>query len=192
MIVDVQSPSTVSFESPAPVNKIVVIDGRGVPFYYRRFKQGTREFKINFPRPGKYKVPGSYKTVLNGLQIGELPQLPTPERNRQTNKPFRVIKRQLPGTPARIYTNQRVIVYSPELDKFDLSTQLFILFHELGHFYYATEEFADLFAFYWMKKLGYNDSSSIYALTKILKPTERNRKRIHSLFNHIKSCQETK
>jgi len=111
--------------------------------------------------------------------------LPTPERNKLKN--FKIeFNPTLQGTPARIFTDSGLVEIGPQFQNYEPPTKLFILLHELGHFYYKTEWKTDTFALYWYLKLGYNKSQAFYALSRVLKTSPENMKRLINVFNKIK------
>lgn len=164
-----------------------IYDSKGRRIYRRYFGGLADNFSVNLPQKEEYYID-------NNIEIRDrLPlvpckvkfDLPTPERNRL--KPFNIeFKADLKGTPARIFTDAGLVQIGPEFNRHEPPTKLFILLHELGHYYYKTEWKTDTFALYWYLKLGYNKSQAFYALTKVLKTSPRNMTRILNLFNKIK------
>jgi hypothetical protein len=144
-------------------------------------------FSLNLPTAGTYYF-GEELSVRDRLHL--VPNkvrftLPEPERNRY--KPFKIeFNKELKGTPARIFTQEGVIEVAPTYYKLDPPTRLFILLHELGHYFYETEWKTDTFALYYYLKLGYNKSQAFYALSKVLHPSAGNMERITRLFNKTK------
>ena len=57
--------------------------------------------------------------------------------------------------------------------------QTFVMFHELGHYYYKTESHCDLFASYHMLKQGFNPSQLYFSVNGCLSDNSIDRK------NHV-------
>jgi hypothetical protein len=164
-----------------------IYDKRGRKIYRRYFGGRADNFSVNLPQAGEYYLPDNFD-IRDRLPLVPCKvkfTLPEPERNRL--KPFRIeYKPDLIGTPARIFTDAGLVEIGPEFNRHEPPTKLFILLHELGHYYYKTEWKTDTFALYWYLKLGYNKSQAFYALTKVLKTSPANMERILNLFNKIK------
>lgn len=183
--INIKNPSTVLLRRKgAKVAQIYDKSGRRI---YRRFLHPRADnFSVNLPRPGEYFLPDDIE-IRDRLDL--IPcrvnfKLPETERNRY--KAFRIeFNPELNGTPARIFTDSGLIEISPQYSKYDPPTKLFILLHELGHYYYKTEWKTDTFALYWYLKLGYNKSQAFYALTRVLKVSPANFHRITNIFNKI-------
>lgn len=179
-------PSTVSLVSKNKQAK--VLDGKGRVIFFRNFKK-PQKFAVNLPREGSYSFTGSeVKNVLPLVPNAITFELPTPEREGLF-KPFKIVEnndqKQMKGTPARIFTEAGVIEVSDKFKSLPPQIRLFILLHEMGHFFYKTEWKTDTFALYYYLKMGYNSSQALYALTRILHPTQRNFDRIQKLFKKI-------
>lgn len=185
MNLKIEQPATVYVTFNHSIDRFEVLDDSGRVAFFRYLPDDCRAFKFNLPHKGDYVLPEGVKVAVKPLETAKLPVLPAKERDRMTNENLRVVFTNLKGTPARVYTYHRVICITPNFYKLPLPTRLFILLHELGHFYYETEWKCDLFAYYWMLRLGHNHSSAIYGLTTILKHTRGNTARIKKLFNNV-------
>jgi hypothetical protein len=155
--------------------------------YYFRFLDGkTPRIKFNVLHPGTYTGNVSFDVVKIGpLEIpGTLPTLPPYERERV--KDFQIVfNPDLDGTPARIFTEIGLIEKGRKFYDYPKPIRVFFLLHELGHFYYKTEEYADLFALVHYLKMGYNRSMAYYSLSRVLKRSDANMKRLLSLATAI-------
>jgi hypothetical protein len=136
---------------------------------------------------------GTYKIDVDCIKIDVLPQtitplnvtLPPKERDRMKHFKF-VYNPDLKGTPARNYSIEGVIEYGDAFKALPFPVKLFVLCHEIGHFYYHTEKWADLYAAKIFVDNGYNLSTAIYSLTCVLNTNSaRNEDRINSLFKNV-------
>lgn len=152
---------------------------------YRNGIINTSSF--NTDQRGFYTVDKNCKIVFIGkIEYVDLSKiiLQKPERN-EYKKYYYVRNSDMKHTPARIDVSKGEIQLSDEFYKLPLQIQYFIKWHEIGHFYYNTEKFADLFALYQFLKHGYNESNAFYAIDKVLSDTPENKMRTKELFNQI-------
>jgi len=185
--ISIKEPSTLLMRKKSCTgNPVKIYNQKGQCVYHRHLGHADN-FSLNLPSVGTYyfgddlQVRDRLHLVPNKVKFS----LPEPERNRY--KPFKIeFNGKLKGTPARIFTQEGVIEVSPQYYKYDPPTRLFILLHELGHYFYQTEWKTDTFALYYYLKLGYNKSQAFYSLSKVLHPSERNMERIIRLFNKTK------
>lgn len=139
--------------------------------YYDRPLAANENFYINLPFPARYQFAGY------GFEIGAqkdlviLPKtfgLPAPERKRI----YRVDSITLDNaskSPARIYTTLNKIVVSPKFYSYSVEVRLFILLHELGHFFYETEWKCDQYAAYhFLYTFNCNPSQGFESLAGVL------------------------
>jgi len=183
--INIKEPSTILLKRKGA--KIAQIYDRSGRRIYRRFLHPRADnFSVNLPRTGEYFLPDDIE-IRDRLHLVPCRvnfKLPEPERNKY--KPFKIeFKADLEGTPARIFTDSGLIEIGPQYQSYDPPTKLFILLHELGHYYYQTEWKTDTFALYWYIKLGYNKSQAFYALTRVLKVNPLNFHRITNIFKKI-------
>jgi hypothetical protein len=158
--------------------------------YYKRDVEGIEKIKINFPFAITLKTNNDFdilnvsNLVIKDNQI----ELPTYERKRA--KEFTITHSNKKTSPSWINTHTGEIFYNDIFLKLSLPTRLFILLHEIGHFYYKTEWKADLFAYKHFMALGHNSSQAFYSISKVLSPTKKNYIRIENLFNQIKKSKQ--
>jgi len=187
MFVTITKPTTASVRiNPALV--CCVLDADKNLYHFRTFEKLTTECKINFPKNGRYEIKGCIGLDLKPLEYCNLEyfKLPQIERNRAKKGHTRIVMNEdLKGTPARIFTHQQKIEISPMFKTLPFQIQKFIIFHEIGHYFYSTEWKTDAFALYWFLKKGYNESNAYYALSKILSKSNDNIERIEKMANHI-------
>ena len=90
------------------------------------------------------------------------------------------------GTPARNFTGKGLIEVGEKFYKYPYAVRVFILLHELGHFYYKDESLCDLFAAKNFINWGYNNSTAFYALSQVLNcDSDRNKERVTILFKNL-------
>lgn len=156
----------------------------GILYFFRELEGKYQSIKFNICHAGRYTTNVECKSIaIKPIEIEPLNfKLPKPQRNYF--QPFRILKNNsLKSTPARHYYKIGVIEIGPVFFKFPHCIRLFILLHEVGHFYYKDEHLADAYAAKKFIENGYNNSSAMYALTRILTDcTQKNEKRILSLF----------
>jgi len=135
-----------------------IYDNRGMLFYSSDFTDHIAEgrtLKFNMPL-GIYKYNGSFVKLQNPIQTPVI-KLPPVERTIPRNGGYDI---RFGNNP-----NKCTIFYEPGLILFDrkfLKEPLYIrygiYFHELGHHYYKTEKYADLYAAKKMLDYGFNPS----------------------------------
>lgn len=187
----IQSQGNISLFFRAVKNASIAVYGNGVLYYQNRFEAG-RVFKINLPFAASYQFTGDGWEFLKTTPIQKTVRnivLPPPERDKiQFIKDVRIDN--LSKSPARIYTDKHTIVLNPKFYNYSVEVRLFILLHELGHFYYKTEWKCDTYAAYHFLKFGCNPSEAFMSLAGVLHEknsdgttNERNEHRIENIFN---------
>lgn len=166
--------------------KFVLKTYAGKP-YFERFLDGkTPRIKFNIPNPGMYVTPNSIEVVkISDIEIPSTTYiLPPFERDRI--KDFTIINNpNLHNTPARVFTHEGIIEKGSQFRNYSSPMQVFFLLHEVGHFFYRTEEYCDLFALVHFLKMGYNMSTAMYALTTVLRRNKQNRDRVLFLYKKM-------
>jgi hypothetical protein len=69
--------------------------------------------------------------------------------------------------------------------KYPIEVRLFILLHEVGHFYYSEEWKCDAYAAYHFLEWGCNPSQAFEALAGVLHDNKTNDDRINKIFKTI-------
>lgn len=178
----------------AATNGTLTVYRNGRKYLDKPFAKG--EFYINLPFAGVYQFTGDGFELSKEIPIVKqtsLIKLPKPERTRVfgVNK---VLFDTESNSPARIYTQSQTIVLNPKFNDYSGEIKLFILLHEVGHFYYATEWKCDLYAAYhYINTYNCNPSNAFDALAGVLH-TERpdgtenteNTARIKQIYNVLK------
>lgn len=146
------------------------------------------KFKINLPVPAVYSFTG---VPLKLQKIGPLEivnktiELPTPDRNKEVGLEG-IFFDDSSNSPARIYTNEKTILVNKKFFEYPIEVRMFILLHEIGHFFYTEEWKCDTFAAYHFLKMGFNPSQAFESLAGVLHPSERNDERIKNIYNLMK------
>ena len=167
-------------------DRVLIFDNKNRLYYDRE----TKSAKVNFPKSGFYFFKNC--KIVNQLQLQEnVPkfELPPPERIRKIKFPKIVFNDKF-NSPARINTHDSVIELGTNFKNLSIPSRLFILLNEIGHLYYTTEHYCDLFAYYHFCKLGYNNSQAFFALSKVLTLHDENLKRLKKLFEIIKHNED--
>jgi hypothetical protein len=194
-LLTITKPSTVYIKFP-----VKDINGNAIPLprrfcvldnecklYFERFLNGkTPRIKFNIPNEGNYQIITPCDIVkIVSIEIPNLSiSLPPFERDRV--KDIKIIcNPDLTGTPARIFSFDGIIEKGRELYRYPKPMRVFFLLHEVGHLYYKTEKFCDLFALVHFLQMGYNMSTAMYCLTNVLKRTPQNNERVVYIYNHL-------
>lgn len=175
----------VKFNSPYPKKFEVYRDNE---LYFERFLDGnTSNIKFNIPNNGNYYFNVPVKEIKRtNIIIPNLGiSLPPYERNRI--KDFTIVtNRSLKGSPLRIFTNEGIIERGERFFNYPKPMRVFLMLHEVSHFYYKTEKYCDLMALVMFVDMGYNISTAMYCLTNILSQHPTNDERIMYIYNNLK------
>jgi len=185
----INKPSTVYVKFSYPPRKFNLfrIKKDGSELEYERFLDGkVTRIKFNVPNIGKYKS----NILFDLVKVVPLEKpkfsviLPPFERSRM--KDFKIVfNPDLDYTPARIDTERGIIEEGKNFYQYSHPTRVFFRLHEIGHFYYKTEKFCDLFATYHFLQMGYNKSTAMYCLTNVLRRNKQNLERIMYVYDHL-------
>lgn len=141
-------------------------------------------FYNHFTKDGTYNLPkGVHYIDADYIEITEPKKYqikPLPKRQRFINKP-KSIKIVSGNNPNKCSINKELglIIYDRDFfSGINEIQKLFILSHELGHYYYSDEHLADLYAAHAMLKMGYNPSQIAKALTDTASHFANNRKEL--------------
>lgn len=141
-----------------------IYDKRGL--FYK--KQGN----VSFNLPAGNYFTNSHLSRLDYPVKYYYPSLPTKEKAYPIPNPKDVIIKVDPSLRrAKIDINKNLIVIGSDVLSMPTPEICCIFFHELGHYYYSTEEFCDYYAIYCMIKLGFNPSQFV-AFVKVLGNTD--------------------
>ena len=160
----------------------------GVVEYFRHMDGKTPRMKFNLVRPDTYttSVPVNVLKIVP-VEIPKLPELPQPERDRYAGEPKTIYDPSWTMSPASIFTDENLIVHGPQWKEQIPPIRLFIDLHEIGHCFYRTEEYCDLYAFVNFMRMGYNRSTAYYALAKVLRVSAQNISRLRNITSNIQT-----
>lgn len=181
-------PSTVYISFPSEMPKLfVVYSSDGIAEYFRYMDGKTPRIKFNLPVEDTYtcNVPFDIVKIVT-VEIPALPQLPPPERDRYKGEPDIIYDENWTESVASCFTDENIIVHGPAWAALIPPIRIFIDLHEVGHMFYVTEEFCDLFAYVNFMRMGYNRSTAFFSLSKVLKQSEQSVNRIRSITDVIK------
>lgn len=140
------------FTSALPFN---IYDDRGIIFYSSSFTdkidKGER-LLFNLP-PGDYLYDGVIRRLDKPVDY-KLKKLPPKERRRK-KKTYKIIYGNNPNK-CTIFYDKGIILFDNSFKKLPLFVRWNIYYHELGHHFYKTEKYADLYAYNAMLKKGFN------------------------------------
>lgn len=186
-------------------------------YFFRDLQGKIPRIKFNLCHAGVYESTTPFEVVkVVPIEIPEtLPGLPPYERN--DIKDFTIIDNpQLVGSPARVFAKQGIIERGINFYKLPKPVRVFILLHEVGHFFYGitpdkvakanqmsdpdgreyikyhrneSEKKCDLFALIHYLNMGYNRSMAFYSLSQVLSRSQDNINRLKTLFNNIQKTQ---
>lgn len=163
-----------------------VKDSAGNVYFFREI-EGQKSIKFNILKSDVFKLNCNAENIkISPLSITPLNiVLPTQDRNEM--KQFKIIfNPNLKGTPARNYFIKGIIEVGEIFKKQIYPIRVFILLHEVAHFYYEDEETADLFAAKKFVDMGFNNSTAFYALRNVLNfESKRNKQRLINLFKNL-------
>ena len=163
---------------------IEVIDNRGLAFYFFS-NPSCNEIKFNL-------IKGSYYTN-NDLEKIDKPliyvpyKLPRFEKNINIHENLELNVTENPNKASIDVSKGLIIIDKKYYNESETPFTNFILFHELGHYYYKTEYKCDIFSAYQMLKLGFNPTQCFYANSICLSDNQIERKQI--LFNYLKKTK---
>lgn len=180
-------PSTYWLQFFEPVDVFSITDRNGKIYFYRYLPSGTTGIKVNIPDTGDYYVSKDVNIIRKPLTtISNVNNIVLPPKERNRSKPYFIVHdNNEVSSPALIYTGTGMIVTGRKFKGMSIPMRIFILLHELGHFYYETEKYCDLYAFIEFVKMGYNPSTAMYCLTDVLRRKPENDERIDYIYNKM-------
>lgn len=158
------------------------------PYYQREFR-GVTEISLNINHSGNFYIDKKPESVTFSTRKKYSHCASLPEREK--NIPHKPIKLKynpdLKHSPARIDVNTGEIQYGDYYLTLPILWQEFILLHEIGHHFYKTEEYCDLYALKnYIENYG-NPSQAFYSLAKVFKRPEFQKSRISNIYSKIKT-----
>lgn len=166
--------------------KIVIFDGSGLCYFMNNNKGGKHYF--NLPQ-GKYKTTCKVRKAKRPLNY-TLPNFPKPEGLRQLPERFKITWGKNPHK-CSVYPKIGLVIFDTSLKKLPRFILQYIMFHELGHYFYfdngeASELKCDTFANIQMIKNGWNPSNCFIANQFVLSDAQQNRKKLNNVLNKKK------
>jgi len=183
---NIKEPSTLVIYAEAGTN-CKLTDDIGRLHYFRHF-ENSGFYKLNIPVIGVYSLSGvKVEKILPLQKVKYNAILPAPERiNTATG--VHIGGENLPiKSPARIFPKTGKIETNHDFKKLPPPVRLFILLHEKAHLLYKTEKYCDQYALKHFLEMGYNHSTAMYCLTRILGNGKEANERKQNLFNEIKN-----
>lgn len=185
--VSISEPSTLYVNNLNGVTAVeVFLHGLKLPYFFRVLNGKFDEIKFNLCHAGTYDcLQGSIVRIVP-IEINPLSvSLPKPDRMRF--KSFDIsFNPELTGSPARNFTGTGKIETGTKFKDYPYPVRVFILLHEIGHFFYTDEADCDLFAAKMFINMGYNNSTAFYSLSNVLNcDVTRNKDRVMKLFNNL-------
>jgi hypothetical protein len=148
---------------------VIIFTPDGLVFYEK--KNLGEGIYFNLPK-------GEYITECKLNKIGfinySLPKLPPKQKQNKIGK-FKINVSENPNK-ASIYINSGKIIIDKNIVNKNKYVWVFILLHELGHYFYFNEHYCDLFASRIMLKNGYNPSQIASAIDEGLSSNSNHRK----------------
>jgi len=145
-------------------------DNRGILFYSSDFTDHISRgdtLKFNLPL-GVYSYNGSFVKLSSPISTVKI-DLPPRERNINNGKKYKIIFGSNPNK-CTIFYEPGIILFDNSFRDAPLYIKYGIYFHELGHHFYSTEKYADIYAAKKMLDYGFNPSQigrmGLDALTK--------------------------
>lgn len=136
---------------------VKIYDKSGILFYCKENKEGLLHFNLPI---GEYLT---YNDLIpSKLRVYKLPKLPKPNNVKTLPNDFKIIFANNPNK-CSVDNKNHVIIFDNSFKKQPIPVLDYILFHELGHYFYSNEGNkseinCDLFAMKKMLEIGYNPS----------------------------------
>ena len=164
-------------------NPVVVYEKRGgkkLPFY--QFPDAT---EFNLPKGVFYS--DVKLTELKKPLVYKTPELPEKEKNIKIPVKNELFFLHNPNKCSVIKKPKETLIFMDERYKnYPRSMQVFILFHELGHYLYYSEDYCDIFSAKLMLQKGYNPSQCYHSSHHNLESLERKK----TLFNFLQDVRK--
>ena len=169
---DIRLNKKTGFKSKSPI--VTVWTDEGEPFYIIK-RKGT-EILFNLPK-GNYIIECDFEILKSPVNY-KLPKLPKYERNITFPNFIEIVFCTNPNK-CSIDLERGLVMCDFSIKNKTRAEQTFVMFHELGHYYYKTESHCDLFASYHMLKQGFNPSQLYFSVNGCLSDNSIDRK------NHV-------
>jgi hypothetical protein len=163
---------------------ICIYDEDYAPFYFMTNK--GKEIRFNLPK-GTYHTENAI-TYLQSPVHYSTPDLPKKEKNLTPPDSIEIVWNENPHK-CSILLNIGLIVCSPYIRSKSRAEQMFIIYHELGHYLYKTESYCDLYATKRMIEDGFNPSQCVYSVNGCL-THDKSIERKDNVFNFAKKIRK--
>lgn len=177
--ITISKPSTIFLTAAAPGAVKIYCNGK----LYAE-KPATKNFKFNLPYENTYIFDGprlEIKNITPLQKVIKTIELPTPDRNKEFGVK-EILYNNESTSPARIFTNEQIICVNKKFFDYPIEVRMFILLHEVGHFFYTEEWKCDTFAAFHFLDMGFNPSQAFESLAGVLHQGKRNDERIENIF----------
>ena len=135
--------------------RIYTLDGE--IFYFSNNRKVT---KFNLPK-GVYKTDNNIKLNIKPFSF-KVKKLPPFERCLKRPKKIKLFFQPNPNK-CTVRLNEGIIIMDTAIKELPKPCIMFVLGHELGHYYYKSENKCDNYSFNLLLKQGYNPSQLIWA-----------------------------
>jgi hypothetical protein len=142
------------FKNLFPYRPVVIRDFRGIVFYSTIGLSPVEYF--NLPE-GKYFIDSGTIQILPKPNKKKILPLPTVERVMPSPENFSIVFAENPNK-CTVDWAKKMITFDNSFITCELPVIYGMLYHEMGHQYYDTEKYCDLFACNMMLQKGYNES----------------------------------
>lgn len=177
--ITISKPSSIFLTAAAPGAVKIYCNGK----LYAE-KPATKNFKFNLPYENTYIFDGpglEIKNITPLQKVIKTIELPTPDRNKEFGVK-EILYNNESTSPARIFTNEQIICVNKKFFDYPIEVRMFILLHEVGHFFYTEEWKCDTFAAFHFLDMGFNPSQAFESLAGVLHQGKRNDERIENIF----------
>lgn len=188
----IKNPTTIYLNSVKGklLSSIKLLKADGKIYYERKFTKPVNFAKFNIPDLGAYVLFTDNDCIVQrGVlkKSDKIIDLPDPEKDlkKTLGKYQFILNNKIGSTPACISTDRKKIYYNDRFLNLPIYAQKFIFWHELGHRFYFTELYCDLYATKKMLEAGYNESSCVNSLKDILKRSPQDCERIGGILGAL-------
>lgn len=156
----------------------MVVDSCGDLCFSKRFEDEKKDcYSFNLILPETYTIYPEPCNATFSAPKKLIKNVPFPKFERTPPDNYEIIYDNSIEGYACCYQDYGVICVNDNFYKCSQPDRIFILMHELSHFYYDTEKYADDFADYMFYKAGFNPSSALSARTKYLSDNDEEAER---------------
>lgn len=161
-----------------------IYDGQGRLFYFFDMKPGRHDLHFNLP-PGVYTTNNNVRR--GSVRKYKLPSLPKKERSYTPPRELKISYANNPNK-ATIDVTRGTVVLDYSIQNLSRPQKVYILYHEKGHHFYATEHYCDLYAMRQMLRDGFNPSQIARSIAGALGNTHLSNERKDFIVGH---CEKT-